>query len=72
MTQAKVVELMPPDNVIRIGYKPSDLTGRGVEYLIHRPSSGIVARFYNGQLTVKVDGMEGFYCPTEIKGVDKG
>jgi hypothetical protein len=36
------------DNVIRIGYKPSDLIGIGSEYLVNRETGDIVAVFYNG------------------------
>lgn len=76
MTQntLKIVEAPAIDNVIRIGYKPSDLKGVGVEYLIHRPSSAIVARFFNGNVTVKVEGTDQYMTAEEINKmtVDKG
>jgi hypothetical protein len=36
------------DNVIRVGYKPSELTGIGLEYLV--VDGNVVAKFYNGNI----------------------
>ena len=36
------------DNVVRVGYSPSQLTGRGTEYLV--AGGVIIAKFFNGTI----------------------
>lgn len=40
------------DNVVRIGFKPSDLKGIGTEYLVK--DSQVIAKFYNGSMITSV------------------
>lgn len=42
------------DNVVKVGFRPSQLTGVGTEYLV--VNGLIVAKFFNGNLIAALQG----------------